>query len=94
MKKILLILTLLIIIILGCEKDKPRCWGCTQVVVYSMPGFLPDTTITKYIKCNLDKETVLDLMHWYTYEAQQCVNGTMVDIQSSYHCIEATCWEE
>jgi hypothetical protein len=91
MKKVFLTLALLMIVILSCEKE--HCWGCTQITIYDIPGYLPDTNVVKSVRCDLTKETVNDMEHWLTYDATECINGTIVNIHSSYHCMEATCWE-
>jgi len=93
MKKLFLIIAFLFIII-GCELDKPRCWSCTQVNTYAMPGYLPDTTVTKTIRCDITHEDILEYMHQNTYDGQECYNGYIIQITSSCHCMEATCWEE
>ena len=92
MKKLILILALLTTVaILSCEKE--HCWGCTQITIYEIPGYLPDTTIVKSIRCDLTEKTVTDMENWLTYRAEECLNGTIVTINSSYHCMEATCWD-
>lgn len=92
MKKLFFTLALLVMtIVMSCEKE--HCWGCTQITIYEIPGYLPDTTIVKSIRCDLTEKTVTDMEHWLTYRAEECLNGTLVTIHSSYHCMEATCWE-
>lgn len=78
---------------MSCE-EKEVCWGCTQITVYEIPGYLPDTTIVKSVRCDLAEETVNNMENWLTYNAEECINGTIVYIHSSYHCMEATCWDE
>lgn len=91
MKKLIFMIVFLFVII-GCEKDKPRCWFCTQVMAYAMPGFLTDTIITTATRCDLTKEQINDFEHENTYHGQECYNGYVIEIQSSMHCMEATCW--
>lgn len=89
-KSIFVFVLLLTIAILSCEKE--HCWACTQTTVYEITGYLPDTNIVESVRCDLTEKTVDEMVRWLTYEATECQNGIIVNIHSSYHCMEATCW--
>jgi hypothetical protein len=86
MKKIFLFFAITIVIILGCEKDKPSCWSCTQINTYAMPGFLPDTTISVTVRCNLTEKQIYYFEHENTYKGQESYNGYVIKTTNSCKC--------
>jgi hypothetical protein len=88
MKKLLFILFLFALF--SCEKDERGYWQCTNTIVRSIPGFIPDTTV--YVQLyNLTDDEVLDLLRFQTYSGTQEHNGAAYYIESKCSCARGIC---
>jgi hypothetical protein len=89
MKKLLFII--LIIICFSCERQEHSDWQCINTVVYSLPGYIPDSI--SYVNFYPDRthEEILFILKSQTYTGTQEHNGLKVNVESRCSCAKTIC---
>ena len=88
MKKLLAFLIL--IILFSCEKQVKEYWLCTNIIIRSIPGYIPDTICYKQTY-NLTSDDMAALIRFQTYEGTQEYNGVIMNIESKTSCGKLVC---
>ena len=88
MKKLLAFLIL--IILFSCEKQVKEYWLCTNIIIRSYPGHLPDTIFYKQTY-NLTSDDMATLIRFQTYKGTQEYNGVIMNIESKTSCGKLVC---
>jgi len=77
--------------LVSCEREEHSAWRCVSTVVYSQPGFLPDTiTNVNYYESRTHEE-INNVIELQTYLGTQERNGMIVNVESKCSCAESVC---
>ena len=91
MKKMLFLL--LAIAFMDCQKNERSDYQCVNTVIYSSPGFLPDTVFNTNYYRNRTSDEMSIVIHDQTYTGRQEYQGRQTYVTSRCACGIGICPE-